>query len=97
MASRADRTQTSIRRALPKLLAAQGLSQREFAARIGFPQSYLSRTLSAERSPSKRFLEAAARGLGLPKDYFPEYRQHVVIDALKRRPALRDKIYDSLR
>lgn len=96
MPRRPDRTQTSVRKALPKLLAERGISQREFAKEIGFPQSYVSRALGVERSPSKRFLEAAAKGLGLPHDYFPEYRQHVVIEAIKRRPALRDEIYDSL-
>ena len=43
-----------------------------------------------------RLLEAAARGLGLPTDYFPEYREHVVIEAIKANADLRDEIYDAL-
>jgi transcriptional regulator with XRE-family HTH domain len=52
-------------------------------------RSYISRTLNAERAPSTRILEAAAVVLGLPKDYFTEYREHIAIEAPKRDGATR--------
>jgi transcriptional regulator with XRE-family HTH domain len=94
---RAQRTQESYRDELPRLLAERGISYRKFAQAIGVTQSYLSRTLNAERTPSTRIIEAAAVQLGLPKDYFPEYREHVAVEALKRDGVLRDSIYDSVK
>jgi transcriptional regulator with XRE-family HTH domain len=86
----------SFRTLLPEMLRERGLSYRQFAKEIDFEQAYLSRTINGERSPSKKFLEAVSRALSLPDDYFPEYRQHVVIEAIKKDARLRDKIYDSL-
>jgi transcriptional regulator with XRE-family HTH domain len=94
---RAQRTEKSYRDELPALLAERGISYRKFAQAIGVTQSYLSRTLNAERAPSTRILEAAAVELGFSKDYFPEYREHAAIEALKRDGALRDSIYDSVK
>jgi transcriptional regulator with XRE-family HTH domain len=72
------------------------MSHRQLAASIDLPQSYLSLVLNGKRSPSQKLLERSARALDLPDDYFPEYREHVVADALKRDGKLRDRIYDSL-
>lgn len=96
MASRRERSEVSLRELLPKLLAERGQSQRQFSEAIGFEQAYLSRVLGGQRAPSLRLLEAIAKGLGLPKDYFPEYREQVVIEAIKTDGVLRDKTYDSL-
>lgn len=96
MSRRRDRTQTSFEQALPELLADRGISYRQFAAAIGVTQSYLSRSLNGERSPSMRLLEASAKELGLPKDYFPEYRAQIVIEAVEQDSALRERIYASL-
>jgi len=96
MPPRRERSEVSIRELLPKLLAERGESQRQFSEAIGFGQAYLSRVLGGQRAPSLRLLEAVTKGLGLPKDYFPEYREQVVIEAIKEDGGLRDKIYDSL-
>jgi transcriptional regulator with XRE-family HTH domain len=97
MAGRRERSKVSLRELLPKLLAERGQSQRQFSEAIGFEQAYLSRVLGGQRAPSLRLLEAIAKGLGLPKDYFPEYREQAVIEAIRADADLRDKIYDSLR
>ena len=88
-----DRT---YREELRALLKERGMSHRQFAAAIELPQSYLSLVLNGKRSPSQKLLERSARVLELPDDYFPEYREHVAIDAIKRDGRLRDRIYDSL-
>jgi hypothetical protein len=35
-----------------------------------------------------------AAALGLPDDYFPEYREAMVHRAIRRDPRLRDEIFD---
>jgi hypothetical protein len=40
--------------------------------------------------------EAVAIALGLPADYFPEYREGVVVERVKRDPQLRDEVFDAL-
>jgi hypothetical protein len=51
----------------------------------------------AARPASAKVAAAIAEHLGLPHDYFPEYREAVVHDAVSDDPALRDRIYDSLQ
>lgn len=97
MRKRSARGTTALREELPALLAERGVSYRQFAKEVGVPQSYLSRVMHATRSPSKKLLKNAARALGLPHDYFAEYREHVVVEAIKRDGALRDNVYDSQR
>lgn len=93
---RRRQTQAAFRDELPRLLQEQGISQRQLAAAIDLPQSYISLVLGGRRSPSKRLLEQAAHELGLPIDYFAEYREQVAIAAIKTDGALRDRIYRSL-
>jgi hypothetical protein len=40
-----------------------------------------------------RHVRSIARELGLPEDYFPEVREAAVMDAIRRKPRLRDEIY----
>lgn len=96
--SRRLRTQARIREELPEILREKGISYRQIAAATGFSQSYLSRVLGAEqpRSPSMKFLEAVSTELGLPVDYFADYREQAVITAIKDDERLRDRIFDSL-
>lgn len=94
---KAQRASRSYREELPALLKERGISHRQLAADIDLPQSYLSLVLNGKRSPSQKLLERSARALALPKDYFPEFREHVAVDAIKHDGRLRDRVYDSLR
>jgi hypothetical protein len=40
--------------------------------------------------------EAVATALGLPPDYFPEYRERTVIDRVKQDTQVRDEVFDRL-
>ena len=87
---------------LPDLLAERGLTLRGLAREIGVQQSYLSRIQgasdsSARRRPSQRVLEEIARILQVEPDYFAEYRETIVLQAIAKDPKLRDRVYDSLR
>ena len=75
---------------------------RSLAEAIGVDQSYVVRILGAKgakatRPPSAKVAAAIAEHLGLPRDYFPEYREALVREAVSSDGALRDRIYDSLQ
>lgn len=92
------RTTEPLPNELRRLLDERGVSIRSLADAIGVNQSYLSRILGAKssRPPSAKVAGAIAVFFGLPVDYFGEYRQAVVIDAVVSDQALRDRVYDSL-
>jgi transcriptional regulator with XRE-family HTH domain len=83
---------------LPELLAQRGLSQRKLAQLIDLNPSHLSRALrGADRArPSVDLIRRVARALDLPAGYFPEQREAALIEAFKRDPSLRDKLYRQL-
>ena len=83
---------------LPDLLAARKLSQRRLAQLIDLNPSHLSRVLRAVdyKSPSADLVGRVALALGLPEDYFPEYRVARVAEAVAADPKLRDELYDRL-
>lgn len=81
------------------MLRQHGVSLRTLAEAVGVNQSYLSRILGAKssRRASARVAAAIAEYLELPSDYFGEYRQAVVEEAVAADPKLRDRVYDSLK
>jgi transcriptional regulator with XRE-family HTH domain len=105
MAAPRNRTTRRLRDELPKLLAARADaghkpdSLRSLADEIDVSQSYLSRVLGAkgERPVSRNVVGRIARALGLPVDYFPEYRAATVIEAAREQPSSLDGIYDKLQ
>lgn len=93
-----DRTSTSLSDELPHLLAERGLSFRGLARLVGVNQSHISRILSADgkRRVSTELAGDIAVALDLPRDYFSEYREGVVIDAVVHDPVLREAIYSRI-
>jgi transcriptional regulator with XRE-family HTH domain len=83
---------------LPRLLTERGLSVRSLARQIDINSSHLSRVIRRKdyKTPSSDLMRRISEALGLPDDYFPEYRELVVIDRVKRDAALRDEIYAHL-
>jgi hypothetical protein len=55
------------------------------------------RDSDAARGASAKLAAAIAEYFDLPEDYFGEYRQAVVQDAIAADPRLRDRVYDSLK
>lgn len=93
------RTAAPLREELPALLAERGLSQRALARAAGVNQSHLSRIANASPPPpvSGDLAGRIAVALGLPRDYFPEYRVHVVTDAIESDAAFREHVYRLLQ
>lgn len=97
-----DRSKRPLADELRELLAARGISLRALAREVGVDQAYLSRIIGPRgtresRPPSRKVLTAISRALDLPDDYFPEYRQLVVIAAVREDLEFSDRIYDSLK
>jgi transcriptional regulator with XRE-family HTH domain len=98
----ASRTSKTVAEELPRLLEQHGVSLRALADAVGVNQSYLSRILGsndpdAARGASAKLAAAVAEYFDLPQDYFGEYRQAIVQDAIAADPKLRDRVYDSLK
>jgi transcriptional regulator with XRE-family HTH domain len=79
---------------LPRLLKERGLTLRALARNVGaIDHAYLSRMVRGQLPVNVQHVRRIARCLGLPEDYFPEVREAAVVDAVRRRPKLRDEIY----
>jgi transcriptional regulator with XRE-family HTH domain len=89
----ADRTQTPFGEALPSLLLERGLSLRELSRRLGMDATYLSRVRRGRKRLPTDLPKRVAVALGLPEDYFPETREAVISDAVRRDPELRERMY----
>ncbi len=74
------------------------MSLRALARKVGVSHSHLSRVARRKdyKTPSLELMERVASALGLPNDYFYEYRELSVIERIKADPALRDELYDRL-
>lgn len=86
-------THLTFRDELPRLLRERSLTQRELARRVGVNPSYITFVLNAKRAPSRKLLEATARALDLPPDYFRETRESIVLERLRADPPLLDRVY----
>jgi len=84
--------------ALPELIAERSLSLRRIAALAEVDPSHLSRGLrgKGDKQISGELAGRIAEALGLPVDYFPEYREMVIVRAVREDPALRDRLYKRL-
>ena len=84
---------------LPSLLAERDLSLRGLAERVGVTHSHLSR---ATRGANGKTVGGDLAGriavaLGLPADYFPEYREAAVVEQVQNDASLRDRLYGQLK
>jgi transcriptional regulator with XRE-family HTH domain len=90
-----ERTQVAFPEALPGLLRDRGMSVRQLALAAGVTSQHLSRIIRRRdnKRVSPELAGAVAVELGLPRDYFPEYREGVVLESIRRDPDLLDKVY----
>jgi transcriptional regulator with XRE-family HTH domain len=83
--------------ALAGLMQLRGFSWRKLGYLTGKTGGYLHHTATGIRPvPGDELLEAIARRLGVAPDYFLEYRQRRVEEALRRDPAALDDLYSKL-
>jgi transcriptional regulator with XRE-family HTH domain len=91
----AGQTDTPFTEEVPRLLKERGMSVRALAATIGISDSHLSRVLRRAdyKTPSPDLTRKVALALGLPSDYFPEFREAYVVEQIKSDPKLRNDLY----
>jgi transcriptional regulator with XRE-family HTH domain len=84
---------------VPRLLREEGWSIRELARRAGVTDGHLSRVLRRAnyKTPSAELSGRVARAFGLPEDYFPEFREAFVVNAVRQNAKLRDELYRKLK
>lgn len=84
---------------VPRFLAERGLSLRALATAAGVDPGHLSRVLrrAAYKTPSADLTARVAEALGLPRDYFPEFREALVIRTVQEDAELRERLYRRLR
>jgi len=65
----------------------------------GVDPSHLSRVLrqTGYKTPSGELTRKVAEALGLPEDYFLEYRQAVVLERIQKDSSLRERLYRELK
>jgi transcriptional regulator with XRE-family HTH domain len=83
---------------VPRLLGERGMSIRALAAAVGVSDSHLSRVLRRAdyKTPSTDLAKRVAEALGMPGDYFPEYREAFVIERIRSDARLRNDLYARL-
>ncbi len=71
------------------------MSLRSLARDAEVNPAHLSRVLRGRESKatSTDLARRVAEALDLPADYFPEYREGLLIERVKTDPALRDRLY----
>jgi transcriptional regulator with XRE-family HTH domain len=94
----AERSDTPFTSELPRLLRERGMSLRGLASEIAISDSHLSRVVRKAdyKTASPDLTRRVAVALGLPPDYFPEFREARVVERVKRDAALRNRLYDEL-
>lgn len=92
------RTDVPIATALPDLLRERGMSLRALGRRVGVSDAHLSRAVrgAGAKSVSGDLAGRVAQGLGLPEDYFVEYRRWRLEVVLREDPAAVNWAYDRL-
>jgi transcriptional regulator with XRE-family HTH domain len=92
------RTNKAFADEVPRLLEERGWSMRRLAIEAGVERAYLWKVIRRRgyKTPSARMAKAVAVALGLPIDYFPEYREGVVVEFVKRDARTRDDVFDRL-
>ncbi len=79
---------------LPRILKERGLALRALAREVGgLDHAYLSRMLRGQVPVNVQHVRRIAQYLELQEDYFPEVREAAVVEAIRRKPTLRDEIY----
>jgi transcriptional regulator with XRE-family HTH domain len=94
-----DQTDTPFTADLPRLLRERGISLRALARQIGISDSHLSRVVRKAdyKTASPELTSKVAAALGLPPDYFPEFREAYVLERIRSDAKLRNELYARLK
>ncbi|NUT54882.1 MAG: helix-turn-helix transcriptional regulator [Thermoleophilia bacterium] len=91
-----ERSTSGFSEAVHDLLRDRGWTQKRLARAACVDPGFLSRVLHGHCPPSPELAARVEDAFELPCDFFPERREHAVIQAIRRDPVLRDRIYERL-
>jgi transcriptional regulator with XRE-family HTH domain len=88
-------TNDHFRDAVADLMEHRGWSQRDLSAAVGVDPAHVSRLLrwGSRLRVTPRLLARVARALDVRPEYFPEYREWRVVEAVRTDPSLRERLY----
>jgi transcriptional regulator with XRE-family HTH domain len=81
--------------AVGELLFERGWSQRDLADAVGVDPAHVCRLLKrgARRRATPELLARVACALGVEPEFFAEYREWCVLEAVRRNPSLRERLF----
>jgi transcriptional regulator with XRE-family HTH domain len=82
---------------LTALMAEQGVTYRQLAARAGLSAGYLNHMVHGNRPvPANDVMARLAQALGVEPEHFREYRIRLITERLEEMPELVDRLYRRL-
>jgi transcriptional regulator with XRE-family HTH domain len=93
--SRRSFSEPPFRDVVAELIAERGWSQRELAAAVGVDPAHVSRLLKrgTRLRATPQLLARVAHALEVEPDCFVEYREWCVLEAVRRNPSLRERLF----
>lgn len=84
--------------AVADLLDERGWSQRELSAVVGVDPAHISRLLKrrSRLRATPQLMSRVARAFELDPEFFVEYREWCVLEAMRSNPSLRERLYGML-
>ena len=88
-------SEQTFRDAVEELLLERGWSQRELAATVGVDPAHISRLLKrgSRLRATPQLMARIACAFGVEPEYFAEYREWCVLEAVRRNPSLRERLF----
>jgi transcriptional regulator with XRE-family HTH domain len=88
-------TNNHFREAVMDLLEERGRSQRDLSFAVGVDPAHICRLLrrGSKVRATPELLARIAHALDVPPEYFPEYREWRVVEAVRTDPSLRERLY----
>ena len=86
------------REAVSELMYERGWSQRDICAAVGVDPAHISRLLKrgSRLRATPELLARIARACDVPPEFFVEYREWCVLEAVRSNPTLRERLYARL-
>jgi transcriptional regulator with XRE-family HTH domain len=88
-------SQQQFRDAVTGLMYERGWSQRDLSAAVGVDPAHISRLLKpgTKLRATPELLARIAAACDVSPEFFAEYREWCVLEAIRRNPTLRERLY----
>jgi plasmid maintenance system antidote protein VapI len=92
-------TNQAFRDAVGELMDERGWCQRDLSAAVGVDPAHISRLLKSgsRLRATPQLMMRVARAFEVDPEYFVEYREWCVLEAVRRNPSLRERLFGMLQ